>query len=220
MKKRLAVIAATAVMALSMSMTAFAGSWKQNEVGWWWEEDDGSYPVSSWKELDGKWYYFGQNGYMFANSWAQIPYTYTYAGAQVTNNEWFAFDASGAMLTSGTWEGGYLDSTASYFRGYECGIGANGQLWYSGGIDSLHYTAYPWKTTFANAVYHLVESNASSTQVLTMDYQLPANWTNECPLPDICNIISMCCASTWSECYSYYVSTQNNVAHIEVWYTE
>lgn len=30
-------------------ISAQAASWKQNKTGWWWEEDNGSYPTNSWK---------------------------------------------------------------------------------------------------------------------------------------------------------------------------
>lgn len=219
MKKRLAVIAAAAVMALSMSLTAFAGSWKQDAIGWWWEEDDGSYPVSSWKMIDGIWYYFGTDGYMYANTWGQIPFTHTYDGIQMTYDEWFGVDASGAMLTSGTWEGGYLDGTDSYYRAYECGIGNNGKLWYYSG-NGFHDTAYPWKNDFANKVYQTIQTNATSSGVISMDYQLPATWVNDCPAPDISNIIYMSCINAWSEFYEYRFEINNNVVHIEAWCTE
>ena len=52
MKKKIMTLAITAAMAASMGMTAFAGQWVQNTTGWWWQEDNGSYPVSQWKWLD------------------------------------------------------------------------------------------------------------------------------------------------------------------------
>ena len=52
MKKKIMTLALTAAMAASMGMTAFAGQWVQNTTGWWWQEDNGSYPVSQWKWLE------------------------------------------------------------------------------------------------------------------------------------------------------------------------
>ena len=55
MKKKLLVIAATAgIMTLAIGMTTFAGQWKQDAVGWWWQEDNGSYPVNKWEEVNGE----------------------------------------------------------------------------------------------------------------------------------------------------------------------
>lgn len=67
------LIAAAACSAL-LSVTAYAGSWQQDAVGYWWLEDDGSYPVSQWKWLDGngdgisECYYFNGSGYMASNT--------------------------------------------------------------------------------------------------------------------------------------------------------
>ena len=74
MKKKFMTLALTAAMAASMGMTAFAGQWVQNTTGWWWQEDNGSYPVSQWKWLDGnkdgiyECYAFDSNGYIYNNS--------------------------------------------------------------------------------------------------------------------------------------------------------
>jgi len=64
MKKLRLFIAIMAVSA-SMSVTAFAGQWKQDSVGWWYQNDDGSYPVNAWiQDTNWKWYYFNETGYM------------------------------------------------------------------------------------------------------------------------------------------------------------
>ncbi len=74
MKKWLKTAALSAVFALSVSATAFAGQWQQNTDGWWWQEDDGSYPQNTWRWLDGnsdglaECYYFDSNGYMVTNT--------------------------------------------------------------------------------------------------------------------------------------------------------
>ena len=52
MKKKFMTLALTAAMAASMGMTAFAGQWVQNTTGWWWQEDNGSYPSGNgWMEI-------------------------------------------------------------------------------------------------------------------------------------------------------------------------
>nr|WP_317439316.1 hypothetical protein [uncultured Enterocloster sp.] len=89
MKKRLLVVA-TAVMSMAMSMTAFAsmGNWQQNETGWWWQRNDGSYPAGEWKWVDGdgdgtaESYYFDGNGYLATNT-AVDGYTVNTDGAWV-----------------------------------------------------------------------------------------------------------------------------------------
>ena len=42
-----AVLASTPVALLDVN----AASWKQNSTGWWWQEDNASYPVNTWKQI-------------------------------------------------------------------------------------------------------------------------------------------------------------------------
>lgn len=94
--KAAAVLALAATMTAGMAMTAMAGQWKQDAKGWWWQNDDGSYPVSQWQWLDGNGdgvaesYCFDASGYMYAN-------TTTPDGYQVnTDGQWIA---NGAVQT-------------------------------------------------------------------------------------------------------------------------
>ena len=62
-------------MSASMSITSLAGEWKQDDIGWWYQNDDGSYPAKVLKQIDGVWYYFNDSGYMqigdvqFSDGW-------------------------------------------------------------------------------------------------------------------------------------------------------
>lgn len=62
--KKAKLLIATLCMSSIMSMTAMAGQWKQDSIGWWYQNDNGSYPANQWLEIDGKQYYFDSNGYM------------------------------------------------------------------------------------------------------------------------------------------------------------
>lgn len=72
MKKKLITFAAVGCMALAMSFTAYAGQWKEDANGWWYDNGDGTYPASCWKWIDGngdgtaEYYYFNGDGYMLA----------------------------------------------------------------------------------------------------------------------------------------------------------
>lgn len=74
MKKRLIVLSMSIAMASSMSMTSFAGQWQQDTIGWWYQNDDGSYFNNGWQWIDSdgdglaECYYFDANGYMLANT--------------------------------------------------------------------------------------------------------------------------------------------------------
>ncbi len=72
--KRFAMIALTGVLMAGTSMVSLAGQWKNDAIGWWWQEDDGSYPANSWTWLDGnrdgiaESYYFNESGYLVCNA--------------------------------------------------------------------------------------------------------------------------------------------------------
>ncbi len=84
MKKAIAIVIATATMA-SQAMPTFAAEWKQNEIGYWYQEDNGSYPTNSWKWINGKCYYFDSNGYMLASTTTPDGYTVDATGAWTVN---------------------------------------------------------------------------------------------------------------------------------------
>ena len=91
MKKRYKFFAAMLALTLSMSTTAFAGTWKQEADGWWWQNDDGSYPQSGWQWIDGnndgvaESYYFNENGYLLTNTTTPDGYTVNEDGAWTVN---------------------------------------------------------------------------------------------------------------------------------------
>lgn len=66
-KARLVTAALVAMMTISV-IPVYAAEWKQDEKGYWYQNDDGSYPKDCWQEIGGKQYYFGSDGYMFANT--------------------------------------------------------------------------------------------------------------------------------------------------------
>ena len=53
MKKKLLTVLSATALSLSMCIPAFAGQWVSNSTGWWWQNDDGSWPANSWQWLDG-----------------------------------------------------------------------------------------------------------------------------------------------------------------------
>lgn len=90
MKRRgLAVLGLVAGLSVLSSMSAFAGQWIQEERGWWWQNDDGSYPTSAWYQIDGnrdggvEWYYFDSEGWLVTNTTIDDKYTVNEDGAWV-----------------------------------------------------------------------------------------------------------------------------------------
>lgn len=90
--KKIFLTAATAAIAVSMCLTAFAGTWEKDDIGgWWWENDDGTWPANGWQWLDGnqdgtsECYYFNEAGYMLADTVTPDGYTVNADGAWTEN---------------------------------------------------------------------------------------------------------------------------------------
>ncbi len=90
MKKwRLAV--SFALVSIMMGSTGFAGQWISDAHGWWYNNGDGTWPVSTWQWIDGngdsiaECYYFDANGYMLANANTPDSYAVNADGAWVLN---------------------------------------------------------------------------------------------------------------------------------------
>ncbi len=91
MKRKFVTIVCATAMSLSLSLPAFAGQWISNSTGWWWRNDDGSWPANSWQWLDGnkdgiaERYYFNGEGYMLASTTTPDGYNVNENGAWVEN---------------------------------------------------------------------------------------------------------------------------------------
>ena len=91
MKKTLKILAAAGLMTIAMGMTAFAGQWKQDATGWWYDNGNGTWPASTWQWIDGnqdgisECYYFDPSGYMAANTITPDGYTVDANGAWTVN---------------------------------------------------------------------------------------------------------------------------------------
>lgn len=90
LNKTAGCLMAVAMMAM-MSMPVLAGQWQQNTAGWWWQEDNGTYPMNTWCWLDGnrdgiaECYYFNGYGYMLAGTVTPDGYTVNENGAWTVN---------------------------------------------------------------------------------------------------------------------------------------
>ncbi|MBS5064249.1 MAG: hypothetical protein KHZ58_10775 [Hungatella hathewayi] len=84
-KNFLKVAAVVAAMVVMMAMPAYAGEWKQDTTGWWYENSDGTYLTNQWEWIDGKCYYFGADGYMLTNGTAPDGSTVNEKGEWTVN---------------------------------------------------------------------------------------------------------------------------------------
>ena len=107
MKKKLfKSLLLSCTLALTVPTLAFAGNWKQDFNGWWYQHENGNYPVNSWMNQNGTWYHFNEAGYM-QTGWIfdQGTWYYLKPSGAMASNEWignYYLNASGAMAVN-TW---------------------------------------------------------------------------------------------------------------------
>ena len=116
--------------------------WQHDDTGWWYVNEDGSYPTNKWQKIDNVWYYFDSNGYMKANYWNKHTDGYWYyllpSGAMATGwaliaNKWYYFKETGAMATGWVkykdhWF--YLDAKDGDMKSKQFIKSADGTGWY------------------------------------------------------------------------------------------
>jgi hypothetical protein len=73
--------------AAEQNRTSFqsGGGWKQDGTGWWYVNNDGSYPAGIWQLINGQWYFFNEKGYMATGwvTWNEKRYYCDLAGGQM-----------------------------------------------------------------------------------------------------------------------------------------
>lgn len=85
------IAAITTALSVSFTAISYAGQWKQDTTGSWWQEDNGSYPVNTWGWIDGnqdgvsECYYFDGNGYCLTNAVTPDGYQVNGDGAWAVN---------------------------------------------------------------------------------------------------------------------------------------
>ncbi|MDO5550712.1 MAG: hypothetical protein Q4F76_06040 [Lachnospiraceae bacterium] len=118
--KKITAAALAALLTLGGSLTAYGAGWQQDTTGWWYEREDGTYPVSTWYEdTDGSWYFFNEQGYMVSNCY------------QLIDGNFYAFGSDGRWtgvmfsdIFPGAWNGTSYSNEWSGFHmnvpaGYE-----------------------------------------------------------------------------------------------------
>ena len=120
MRKSMAILTMTVLMTTAAVFTSFAGEWKHDANGWWYNNGDGTYQAGTWfQDVDGNWYYFNDAGYMLAN-------TTTPDGYQVDANGVWNVNAATA------------DNAASMPLGnYYCTSWLQGDVYAPGMIDDV-----------------------------------------------------------------------------------
>ena len=99
------ILGASLLLSTVTVITSYAGSWQNDGRGWWWREDNGSYPANAWFWLDGnqdgvsECYYFDGNGYMLANTVTPDGYQVNGNGAWIVNGSVQTKGRNGGKLT-------------------------------------------------------------------------------------------------------------------------
>lgn len=82
--------------------------WIQDSVGWYFMNQDGTYPFNTWKKIDGNWFRFDKDGYALEKSWYQDEQGryfwlkdggYMAIGWVKIGESWYYFESNGAMKT-------------------------------------------------------------------------------------------------------------------------
>lgn len=90
---------------------SLTGKWIKNNVGWWYQYSNGTWPYSCWKKLNNKWYWFDKNGYA-VTGWHKIDGKWYYFknssegeecamaenGFRIIGGKWYGFAKSGALM--------------------------------------------------------------------------------------------------------------------------
>lgn len=90
-----------------VSSVVYSGKWIQNETGWWYQKNDGTFPSNGWFQdpATAKWYFFNAEGYMVTGwiDWNGARYYCgpggeMYTGTCTVDGTSYTFDASGALV--------------------------------------------------------------------------------------------------------------------------
>ena len=83
------------LMLFLISITAYSGEWMSDNNGWWYQLDNGNYPINRISTIDGQQYAFNQDGYMLSKEWFQW------------SGDWYYFQSNGIMAKSQWIDGRY-----------------------------------------------------------------------------------------------------------------
>lgn len=163
MKKKSVLFTLAATLTLLSSVPAFAGQWQKDNVGWWYLEDNNTYPVNGWKTINGAMYYFNSNGYLLTNTITPDGYTVDENGA------WIAYipqiQSGNAYDNYEKWAGKYQGGahTIEFSVGSDIDSDLIGDVcvYYQGKCEGYHLPVYrcnsagDWDVSDYDAVYEI-----------------------------------------------------------------
>lgn len=100
--KKIICMAVLALMIVLLPVMSQAGTWKKNSTGWWWQEDNGSWPANQWKYIHGTWYAFDGNGYMRTGWYWDGRFWYYLTGSGAMAEGWASVGGTWYYLQPGS----------------------------------------------------------------------------------------------------------------------
>lgn len=195
--KRFLALALAVMTMLSLAIPVSAAVWQQDDTGWWYQEDNGSYPVNTWKWIDGnndgvaECYYFNEKGYMLSNTTTPDGYQVNASGAWVVNGvvQTQATGSTGNATHSGNYDpahplAGKIDEwdlrLPKNYIGYKVIVNDNVQALLTGQMDQYYippagYSTNPTTGTQMYVSQEDYDANVRNTQAL---YNWFCNWLN------------------------------------------
>lgn len=144
------VMAGAILMTAGMSMTVFAGQWRTDANGRWYQNDDGSYPSNGWQWIDSdndgvsESYYFDGNGYVLRNTTTPDGYEVNGIGAWVKDGN-VQTKAGGTSTSAGGQNYGYMENYSN---------GTFWDPWFQDSYDPLWYEKDETLSEGDKAAYH------------------------------------------------------------------
>lgn len=115
--------------------------WIKNETGWWYRNEDGSWPKDQWLKLYDYWYLFDENGYAYAKQWVSRDGKWYYfdeacrmvVGWIKYKNKWYHLEDNGEMSSKEYVLGGdgrlyYVKEDGSMLENTEITVSEDGSL--------------------------------------------------------------------------------------------
>lgn len=159
---------AAAVFCMAMPFASFAGTWKSDANGMWYQFDDGTYPKGRWAWIDtdndgmAESFYFDSNGYVLRNTTTPDGYQVNRIGAWVVGGE-VKQKAGGETKNggSGNNNSGNLNSSSSGNSNYSYGYAYDPE-WYlkSTELNEMQKAAYYYSDKYHSWAAYNAERDA------------------------------------------------------------
>lgn len=162
------LIAFVLTMLVAFPMISYAGQWQEDEIGWRYQNDDGTYKVGWYQDMDSNWYYFDtQTTYMLSSTTTPDGYVVAVDG------KWTEGETNTMTLNEKTYDN-KTDLTVTAYDSAPSGIK---QIGYSVPVTVYYNNEYdfPWNR---KATVNKVE--VSKDGALYINYTLKAEGYRDC----------------------------------------